>query len=331
MAANTQIAEKESHIDGKEVKVLTNAENNLEQDETEVYNVHQLVSLLDGKPTLTIYVNGKKLQVLCDTGACKTVLKAEPPRTTFSREVVMVKTASGHVKTQPLTMPLTFLHKPSQRSCNMPCIIDPTCPVNLLGRDAMTKLGIGVIPTETGMTAEIMLVEGDPYQREGKGEPNYYWSLDLPPLMQLKEAAEKHLPASAEKMKPTEYHNTLRYKQTPGPDPLYDKQVHSLKSPYLTLQHLYVTKSGNAVCSVIQRDQIKNLNRITKPHVSVAKTTSTQWNQLGDILQKVENDKYTPTEEEGWAQGKRTGCMRYTLGWVVKTTPNTHLYDSTQK
>lgn len=216
MTATTQTADRESHIDEK-VKALTNKENNLEQDEAEVYNVHQLVSLLDGKPTLTVYVNGKKLEVLCDTGPCKTVLKAEPPRTTL--EVVMVKTASGHVKTQPLTKPLTFLHKPSQRSCYMPCIIDPTCPVNSLGRDAMTKLGIGVIPTETGMTAEIMLVEGDPYQREGKGEPNYYWSLDLPPLTQLKEASEKHLPASAEKMKPTEYHNTLHYKQTPGPDP----------------------------------------------------------------------------------------------------------------
>uniref|UniRef100_A0AAZ1XNH6 ribonuclease H n=1 Tax=Oreochromis aureus TaxID=47969 RepID=A0AAZ1XNH6_OREAU len=39
------------------------------------------------------------------------------------------------------------------------CIYDPSCPVNLLGRDALEKLKIGVVPGPEGMYAKLMLHE----------------------------------------------------------------------------------------------------------------------------------------------------------------------------
>ncbi|KAL3307196.1 hypothetical protein Ciccas_014297 [Cichlidogyrus casuarinus] len=165
---------------------------------------------------------------------------------------------------------------------------------------------------------------------EGEGAPHYYWTLDLPPLEPLKNIAKRHLQTQSILQPHTEYHNTLRFKLSPGPDPPYDEQVHKLGPQKLTLQHLYVTQSGNAVCSVLQPDAVQQVNRMPNPHVSVARNNDTEWKDLSRVLTQVERDTYEKTEvtHEGWLQGRRTGCMRYTLGWVVTTHPATHMQDS---
>lgn len=273
---------------------------------------------------MQLKINGQEIEVLCDTGACRTVLIQEPPNTRYSKDTLLVKTASGHTKAQILTKPLFIRHPESSRECRNQCIVDPSCPVNLLGRDVMTKLNIGVVPTEKGMSAEVMLEQE---QQEGFGEPNYYWTLDLPSLPKLKQLAGEHLSPHTQMLSFTEYHNTLYYKHTSGPDDLYDRQVHRLGNPMITLQHLYVTTSGNAVCSVILPENVQRVSKMTKPHVSVAKTPDKRWFELGGVLARVEKDTYKPSQYEGWAEGERTKCLRRTLGWTVKTTPSTHLDD----
>lgn len=268
--------------------------------------------------------------MLCDTGACMTVLHDTPPGVTFSQDARIVTSATGHTVTKLLTNKLHFLHTDSGRSCKIQCILDPTCPVNLLGRDALTKLNIGVVPQHDGMRAQLMLADVETLIHEGEGEPHYYWTLDLPVSDNLLQIARRHLPLSSETVPSNELHNTLRYKHAPGPDPQYDAQIHRLGPQKLTLQHLYVTKSGNAVCSVIQPPKVRDLNRMPTPHVSIAKNPGTQWKDLGMILRRVQDDRYEKTEEthEGWLQGRRTGCLRYTLGWILTTQPSTHLSES---
>lgn len=301
-----------------------------------MFNVYELVTLLEDKPILKIHVNGQPMTMLCDTGACKTVLNQKPKNLKFSKDTLTVKSASGHTSVKSLTEGLLLVHKESGRSCKNQCIYDPSCPANLLGRDSMEKLKIGVVPGSQGMHAELMLnyeeaeEEGQiNYSSEGEGVPHYYWTLDLPPLEPLQRLAEKYLPPDSRPLAFDEYHNTLRFKQSPGPDPSYDTQIHRLGPQKLTLQHLYVTKSGNAVCSVIQTGRVQEMNRMSKPHVSVARNENTDWRELGHVLTQVERDRYEKTEEthEGWLQGRRTGCMRYTLGWVLTTQPATHLSD----
>lgn len=68
-----------------------------------------------------------------------------PPRTHFSKDARVVTSASGHTTTQLLTQKLDFLHAESHRKCKLQCIIDSSCPVNLLGRDGLMKLRIGVV------------------------------------------------------------------------------------------------------------------------------------------------------------------------------------------
>lgn len=275
------------------------------------------------------------MTMLCDTGACKTVLNQKPKNLKYSSDTLIVKSASGHTSVKSLTEGLLLEHKESGRSCKNQCIYDPSCPVNLLGRDALKKLKIGVVPGPEGMYAKLMLHEEQSLEArqfsvcEGQGEPHYYWTLDLPPLEPLQHIANRYLPTQSRKLAFADYHNTLRFKQSPGHDPIYDQQVHRLGPQKLTLQHLYVTQSGNAVCSVIQPEKVQELSRMPKPHVSIARNDNTDWKDLGRILTQVERDRYESTEEthEGWLQGRRTGCMRYTLGWVLTTQPATHMID----
>lgn len=172
-------------------------------------------------------------------------------------------------------------------------------------RRTKKKLKIGVVPGEQGMHAELMLndeeiesIEPRPNGYKAGPEPHYYWTLDLPSLEPLQQNAKMYLPPRL------------------GPQ-------------RLTLQHLYVTKSGNAVCSVIQSEKIQEVNRMPNPHVSVAHNDNTDWRDLGRVLRSVETDRYEKTGEaqEEWLQGRRTKCMRYTLGWVMTTMPKTHLSD----
>lgn len=111
------------------------------------------------KPTVTVHVNGQPMTMLCDTGACKTVLTEKPPKMKFSSDTLIVKSASGHISTKPLTKPLLLAHENSGRSCKNRCIYDPSCPVNLLGRDTLERLEIGVLPGPEVMYAKLMLNE----------------------------------------------------------------------------------------------------------------------------------------------------------------------------
>lgn len=160
-----------------------------------MYNISELLTNLDGKPLMQLKINGQEIEALCDTGACRTVLMQEPPNTHYSKDTLLVKTASGHTKAQILTKPLFIRHPESGRECRNQCIIDSSCPINLLGRDVMTKLNIGVVPTEKGMSAEVMMEQE---QQKCYGEPNYYWTLDLPSCPKLKQLAEEHLPSHAQ-------------------------------------------------------------------------------------------------------------------------------------
>ncbi|KAL4009640.1 hypothetical protein ACER0C_003492 [Sarotherodon galilaeus] len=185
------------------------------RDNNELFNIHQLLLGSEHKPEVTIHVNGKPYFMLCDTGACMTVLREEPPRTHFSKDARVVTSASGHTTTQLLTQKLDFLHSEGNRGCKLQCIIDSSCPVNLLGRDGLMKLRIGVVPESNGMRAELMLSESHALACHEDGEPHYYWTLDLPASEQLTTTAERYLPRSSDTMPFNALHNTESCSQHP--------------------------------------------------------------------------------------------------------------------
>ncbi|CAI5681501.1 unnamed protein product [Oreochromis niloticus] len=250
-----------------------------EEGETEIFNIEQLPLGSEHKPTATIHVNGQPMTMLCDTGACKTVLNKKPKNLKYSNDTLIVKSASGHTSVKSLTESLTLEHKDSGRSCKNQCIYDPSCPVNLLGRDALGKLKIGVVPGPEGMYAKTMLCEGlDPQVNElvvheGEGVPSYYWTLDLPPLEPLQNIANRYLPGHSRKLNFSEYHNTLRFKQSPGPDRSYDQQVHRL-GPQKT----------HPATSVLENKEIVLSNQLPRDSLPVSSRSCSQHPQHVGLL-----------------------------------------------
>uniref|UniRef100_A0A3P8U1X8 ribonuclease H n=1 Tax=Amphiprion percula TaxID=161767 RepID=A0A3P8U1X8_AMPPE len=137
-------------------------------------------------PTKPILINGKVFNCLCDTGACTTVLRDTFPVMRLSNNVVWVKSASGHVTPLRTTHPATILDPDCNNSAKMSVLVDSSCPVNLLGRDAMVKLNIGVIPDKDGKMTAVTLQTA--CLVEGAGGPHFFWSLDL-----VDEPTSRHL------------------------------------------------------------------------------------------------------------------------------------------
>lgn len=110
------------------------------------------------KPYLTLTVMGERITFLCDTGACRTAICAdEAPKGIKSHgKQIIVRSASGHQFMERLSDPITLKHESSGGEATVPVLISKLCPVNLLGRDVMTKLNVAVTPTERGMKAYVV-------------------------------------------------------------------------------------------------------------------------------------------------------------------------------
>lgn len=137
-----------------------------------------LVLQQEHKPYLTLTVLGKKIKLVCDTGACRTAIciADKPEGVRANGEKIMVRSASGHQFMERLSAPLVLRHEKSKGEACIPILISSLCPVNLLGRDVMTLINVAVTPTERGMKVYIVR---DNMVVCGEGEPCYRYSQDL--------------------------------------------------------------------------------------------------------------------------------------------------------
>uniref|UniRef100_A0A1A8SGV6 Peptidase A2 domain-containing protein n=1 Tax=Nothobranchius rachovii TaxID=451742 RepID=A0A1A8SGV6_9TELE len=104
------------------------------------------------KPFITINVQGKKVEFLCDTGACRSVVSSgvKLPR---SQNSILVKTADGQTTRSSLSKPVLVDDPVTGLGKRISLVIAPDCPLNLLGRDLMSILKISIVPIKDGMRA----------------------------------------------------------------------------------------------------------------------------------------------------------------------------------
>uniref|UniRef100_A0AAQ5XZ28 ribonuclease H n=1 Tax=Amphiprion ocellaris TaxID=80972 RepID=A0AAQ5XZ28_AMPOC len=138
-------------------------------------------------------INGKAYMFLCDSGACTTVVRQPFPGMKMSNKTIWVRSASGHVMKQRMTQPAMIRDLDSGQETKISIMVDPSCPLNLLGRDLLTVLKIAIIPTaDGGMTTlkEVMKTTPGPDEQLRK-LPDQVWSngptdvgliKDLPPI-----------------------------------------------------------------------------------------------------------------------------------------------------
>lgn len=131
------------------------------------------------RPEITLNINGKPVTFLCDSGACRTVLKTRVPNLCPSNGCIWVKSANGAVTMNRLSKPLFIKDFETGQNIKASVVISPECPINLLGRDLMEILRIAIVPTTGGMRiAHVDDDTGDLYHVDG-APPRLYYSLDL--------------------------------------------------------------------------------------------------------------------------------------------------------
>lgn len=288
-------------------------------------------------PMRLLKFNGRELDCLCDSGACTTVVRYAPPYTEYSKTVVWVKSASGHVKAVKLTKPITITDVETGLQTTCQLIIDSACPVNLMGRDLMGKLKVNLTVTKKGDMVSYIdpPVKNDKvFVTQGTGEPYYYWTMDLTDLDQTKilmEQATTALTKMQVKMKLdfmalNALHHTLRYKETPGPDPVYDEQVHRLPTKSsISLTYLLVADTGHSCITVVLNPKQQFVNRNPYPHVSLTKAKDTHWKNMFLLVKKAERCKFSGPDEEGWEKDEDEGVWRKPIQLYIAATPATHL------
>lgn len=120
-----------------------------EEDDEPVMNLEELLYEGDAKPTIRLVVNGKDMEFLCDTEACRTTCRETIPGAGHSGDRVTVRDASGGLTSVPLSQPV-HLRDPEGRTAKLQIIMMKGCPVNLLGTDGLCQLGIALIPGQDG-------------------------------------------------------------------------------------------------------------------------------------------------------------------------------------
>lgn len=290
------------------------------------------------KPTITLFTNKKKRIFLCDSGACKTVITKdeEPPGVKYSKDSITVKSATGHTNVESLTEPLTFEEPLSQDQWQEQVLISATCPVNLLGRDVMQGLKIGVMPTGSGMRA-VRLAPGraDILVQEGVGEPHYYYTIDLarngPGAMgeALVKEAKARVPEEAIIHRVQDLHCTMCFKPTTGQDTKYQTKFMKDPSSAMTLTNLYWDNKGNCAVAVQLDKKDYELFRgyPSRPHVSLSKKQEGRWGYLGELVIEGEAEQKWERLNDGSQvfKGRDTGIYTRTLNWRTRGSMEVHL------
>lgn len=294
----------------------------------------------DSSPMRKFKINGQVYNCLCDSGACTTVVTTLPPGAQSSNKRVWVKSASGHVTALFYTKPLKLLDVETNTCVKAQILVDPSCPVNLLGRDMLTAFDITIKPTPDGkMTTEIgprdpaksLVVLG-----EG-GPPNYWWSLDLTDKEEsnnLIRTAKEELQnmgvtTKIRTMRPDELHCTLRYKQVPGPDPDYDEEVHKLpEHGSIVLSHILVGESGQSCAAVTLNPKQQLANRCPFSHVSLTTSLHDDWQKMYILVRAANQDRFDGPDVDGWYTGRNSKIRKKNLGLYVPATPAIHLDES---
>ena len=287
------------------------------------------------RPEVTLLLEGKPCVFLCDTGACRTVVKDMCHSLKPSSSLIRMRSAEGRTEKKYLSQPVSIEIPDTGDNISIPVIIAPSCPYNLLGRDAMQKLKIGIFPTRVGgMKAE----RCDVCVVDGEGEPYYHWTLDLPSkdaggtAAQLMNEVQTRVTQKADLMLSTDLQIKLRSKLTPGPDPAYDKVVNRLGPQRCVLTNLYWNNDVSFCTARVPKELDTLMTWETFPHIPCSKPPAMSWDAVAGMARIVSNvSKWTVDPQTGVFTSCETPFKMIKLNWVVTTQPSVHLTDEDDK
>lgn len=102
------------------------------------------------KTLISIGIDGENIGMLCDSGACRSMVNLCRTCSVLRLCVIYFKTASGQICKEFICTAQGY-RQVFRNECSF--VLSYRCPVNLLRRGLMPKLGIAVVPSPGGMHA----------------------------------------------------------------------------------------------------------------------------------------------------------------------------------
>lgn len=284
---------------------------------------------------MTLIVDGRSVTMLCDTGATRTVLQASKlPDIKLSKDYVIVLTAGGKTHSEKVSQPLLVQDKETGREAYSDVVISHTVPVNLLGRNVMIKLGLGVVP-DPATGAMVVCRTAHTMVAEVRGPSHYYYSIDPTTTgpgsvtADLVKIAKLHAPPSADRKGESDLHMTTYFRGKLGPDPDYEKTFFSHDPFKLKLTYLYWNKEGFIAAEVSSNAEVCKFYKETifVPHLSLTKPKRATWKNVGRFITNAKRGCWTKLPD-----GSETnGCdFSKPLHWNTMGEAQVHIIENKQ-
>lgn len=285
------------------------------------------------RPEITLLVDGKPMVFLCDTGADRTVIK-ETRGLEESKSTIRVRSANGHTRLNYLSKPVIITMDGNDKWAEIQVVLAPNCPHNLLGREVLTLLGLGIFPTRKGFMEVRQCLDSEILVSHSADQPHYCWTLEIPqgpgniPQELLKLANDRVMPGTDD-VGPDQLHILVRFKQTPGPDHPFDKAFRGIGPQRITIQYLY-WKDKTSFCDALVSDKVHQLMQMHRcPHISITKDPNAEWKDLNSRMCDIKHARdWKDTGNKGESYSCNTGYFRQLLCWTTDSTPTTRLIDT---
>jgi len=258
---------------------------------------------------VTCVVDGTPVSMMVDTGAaasCLTSLEGcQPP---LSKRTMRTVGISGKEEEKRFTIPLET--KLGKQLMQHAFLYSPRCPVNLMGRDLLTKLGAEVKCTSDGLQIQFkggqatpLLQSGDKILMMSKPEDiqeqqtAVYWARVLPGT-----TVGEDINTTFQNWKPwineqgdyrpplDPLHNTYNFARQWDEvyDEAWEEEREGLTEP-LAIGDIIVGQEGVAAHSLLTPQQLKwyTLKDDGEPHVTLAVAAGHQAKQLGPMMKRA--------------------------------------------
>lgn len=275
---------------------------------------------------VVVNVNGTDISFLCDSGACRTVIRKKDVKFPYqySDDSIITRSASGGLTTESVTEPLQFLYNGENIEAQV--IISEVCPVSLLGRDVMTKLKLGIVPMGNGTweAVRVRFKRQDNLVIQERGEPQYYYALRLKDgvgisKQELMDLACEYMSGKGEFKNIESLHCTMWYKQEGGSSPEYEERFKLGSSTRLTVQNLYWNSHCMGGKVSLQPTDSMLYHGIVKPHISLAKSQAVTWEEVGEFVDKSTRTlDWQETQDTGIWYSPTTKVYSKKLNWVYQ-------------
>uniref|UniRef100_A0AAZ3S090 ribonuclease H n=1 Tax=Oncorhynchus tshawytscha TaxID=74940 RepID=A0AAZ3S090_ONCTS len=258
---------------------------------------------------------------------CKAMIK--PP---MSNEIVKTIGASGLPLREQVTMPLPVSF--CEEKCQHQFLYSDHCPVNLMGRDLLCKLGINITCGRTGLTVihEEEEEEGEQLMLMSEGCDSYYaWDVDdeVPNIARVFSMAKTHWGHEGSFMSEAGLHCTSHFSPLTR-DLHYEKQwlCDTLQNESVQCEGIYCSSDFCALgVNLTPAQKELYLFEDSTPHVSLAKSDRVEWVDTGIWMKCLVDATDWEMRPDGSTYSPSTLTSCYPLSWGTPTERGVHGVD----